>query len=58
VVLRTPSGERTVALGYVRREVGVPGREVTIGAVKAIVTQLPLQSVARGQADDVVIHKV
>jgi folate-binding protein YgfZ len=45
-VLRTPSGERTIALGYIRREVGVPGREVTIGEVKATVTQLPLDSIA------------
>jgi len=44
--LRTPSGEQTVGLGYIRREVGVPGREVTIGAVKATVVQLPVESVA------------
>jgi folate-binding protein YgfZ len=30
-----------VALGYIRREVGVPGREVTIGNAKATVVQLP-----------------
>lgn len=47
-----PSGERTVALGYIRREVGVPGREVTIGTAKATVVQLPLESVAVGQAQD------
>jgi folate-binding protein YgfZ len=57
-VLRTPSGERTVCLGYIRREVGVPGREVAIGDVKAIVTQLPLHNVAMGQADDAVLYKV
>src|ERR1700733_1035838 len=45
-VLPTPAGERTVALGYIRREVGVPGREVTIGTVKARVIQLPLESTA------------
>jgi folate-binding protein YgfZ len=33
--------ERTVALGYIRREVGIPGREVTIGGAKATVAQLP-----------------
>jgi len=44
--LRTPSGEQTIALGYVRREVGVPGREVTIGTAKASVVQLPVESVA------------
>ncbi|HME33928.1 MAG TPA: glycine cleavage T C-terminal barrel domain-containing protein [Candidatus Sulfotelmatobacter sp.] len=35
-------GDKTIALGYIRREVGVPGREVTIGAVKATVVQLPV----------------
>jgi folate-binding protein YgfZ len=35
-------GDKTVALGYIRREVGVPGREVTIGGVKATVVQLPV----------------
>jgi len=36
------AAEKTVALGYIRREVGVPGREVTIGSAKATVVQLPL----------------
>ena len=35
-------GDKTVALGYIRRELGVPGREVTIGGVKATVVQLPV----------------
>jgi len=35
-------GDKTVALGYIRREVGVPGREVAIGATKATVVQLPV----------------
>jgi len=34
--------EKTVALGYIRREVGMPGREITIGTVKATVVQLPI----------------
>lgn len=38
--LQLPGGNKTVALGYIRREVGVPGREVTIGAAKATVVQL------------------
>jgi folate-binding protein YgfZ len=42
--LRTPSGDQTVALGYIRREVGIPGREVTIGTVKATVASLPIES--------------
>jgi folate-binding protein YgfZ len=39
------SGDRTVALGYIRREIGLPGREVTIGASLATVVQLPMESV-------------
>jgi folate-binding protein YgfZ len=54
----TPSGERTVALGYIRREVGVPGREVTIGTAKATVVQLPLENAMLGQAEDSVHHSV
>jgi folate-binding protein YgfZ len=49
--LRSPSGERTVALGYIRREVGMPGREVTIGSVKATVIQLPLEGVAPARVE-------
>jgi folate-binding protein YgfZ len=55
-VLHTPAGERTVALGYIRREVGVPGREVTIGAAKATVVQLPMESITVGRAQDSVLH--
>jgi folate-binding protein YgfZ len=58
VVLRTPLGERTLALGYIRREVGLPGREVTIGAVKATVVQLPLDGVAQAQAEDSLHHSL
>jgi len=36
------SGEKTVALGYIRREVGVPGRVVTIGSAQATVVSLPV----------------
>jgi folate-binding protein YgfZ len=57
-VLRTPSGERTVALGYIRREVGVPGRVVTIGTAKATVIQFPLDGVALGEAEDSLLHQV
>ncbi|HEX4782692.1 MAG TPA: glycine cleavage T C-terminal barrel domain-containing protein [Candidatus Sulfotelmatobacter sp.] len=38
-----PGANKTVALGYIRREVGVPGREVMIGSVKAVVAQLPVR---------------
>jgi glycine cleavage system aminomethyltransferase T len=57
-VLRGASTERTVALGYIRREVGVPGREVMIGEAKATVAQLPLESFALEKAQDAVLHKV
>jgi aminomethyltransferase len=53
--LHTPS-ERTVALGYIRREVGVPGREVTIGAARATVTHLPLEDIVSGKAEDSLLH--
>jgi folate-binding protein YgfZ len=35
--------DKTVALGYIRREAGVPGREVMLGAARATVVQLPVQ---------------
>ncbi len=37
---------RSVALGYIRREVGAPGREVTIGAAAAKVVKLPFEDAA------------
>ena len=40
--LGLPNPEKTVALGYIRRELGTPGREVKIGAVSASVVSLPL----------------
>ncbi len=33
--------KKTLALGYIRREAGVPGREVSIGGAPATVAQLP-----------------
>ena len=56
-VLSRPSGDRTLALGYIRREVGIPGREVMIGTSKATVSQLPLDGVAVGQAEDSLLHE-
>jgi folate-binding protein YgfZ len=38
---------KTVALGYIRREVGLPGREVAIGGSKVSVAQLPFAGVLR-----------
>ena len=40
--LHLADGEKTVALGYIRREVGVPGREITIASAKATVVQVPI----------------
>jgi folate-binding protein YgfZ len=53
----TPSGERKIVLGYIRREVAVPGREVTIGAAKATVIQLPIENIALGHVEDSVLHE-
>ncbi len=47
--LRFAGHEKTVALGYIRREVGVPGREVMIGTAKATVAQLPVTDSALRQ---------
>jgi len=40
------STNKTVALGYIRREVGVPGREVMIGTTRATVIALPVEDAA------------
>jgi glycine cleavage system aminomethyltransferase T len=42
--LHLAGGEKTVALGYIRREVGIPGREVMIGTAKASVVAVPIAS--------------
>ncbi len=42
-VLPLPNRERTVALGYIRRQVGLPGKEVTVGEAKARVVELPFK---------------
>jgi folate-binding protein YgfZ len=56
-ILGTGSDQRTIALGYIRREVGLPGADVTIAGAPATVIQLPLESGALRQADDAVLHK-
>jgi len=40
---RSAGAEKSIALGYIRREAGVPGREVVIGPAKATVIQLPVE---------------
>jgi aminomethyltransferase len=57
-VLGLSSGARTVALGYIRREVGAPGREVTIAARKATVIQFPLEGATPIHAHEDLLHKV
>ncbi len=42
VGLLSPDENKTIALGYIRREIATAGREVMIGAEKATVVQLPL----------------
>lgn len=37
--------ERKVALGYIRREAGTPGKKVLIGGREAIVSELPFQNI-------------
>jgi folate-binding protein YgfZ len=61
-VIRGLSGEKTFALGYIRREVGVPGHAVNIGAVTARVTQLPfanfqIQTTQTRQPEAAMLHK-
>jgi len=41
--LHSTEGDRTIALGYIRREAGPPGREVIIGATRATVVSLPVE---------------
>lgn len=38
--------ERHIALGYIRREAGTPGREVSIAGIRASVTSMPLSDAA------------
>ncbi len=41
-VVDLPSGSKTVALGYIRREASTPGKEVSIGSNKASIVKMPL----------------
>jgi len=40
-IIPASSGEQTVALGYIRREAGTPGKEARIGGTSARVSELP-----------------
>jgi folate-binding protein YgfZ len=43
--LPTVHGDRTVALGYIRREVSAAGKEVEIGGARAVVASLPFHDI-------------
>jgi folate-binding protein YgfZ len=56
-ILPLVSGEQTVALGYIRREVATPGREVRIAGNKAkIVNQSP-GNMPAASAESVIVQK-
>ena len=46
-VVPATHGDSTVALGYIRREVGIPGKEVQIEALNATVSDLPFADLLR-----------
>jgi folate-binding protein YgfZ len=52
-----PSGEQTVALGYIRREVATPGREVMIAGSKAKVANPPLENMVAPSLQSAVLQK-
>jgi folate-binding protein YgfZ len=45
--LPTASGERSVALGYIRRELATPGKEITAGDTRLLVSPLPFAEIFR-----------
>ncbi|HTS36048.1 MAG TPA: hypothetical protein VMH04_10275 [Candidatus Solibacter sp.] len=49
--------EKTIALGYIRREAGVPGSEVSIAGINAIVAPLPAEVAPRRQEDQLLEHR-
>jgi folate-binding protein YgfZ len=46
-VVPTPEGGQSVALGYLRREFAVPGKELEIAGTRAIVSDLPFQDLLK-----------
>lgn len=56
-VLPMPSSEQTIALGYIRREAGTPGREVMIAGHKAKIANAPLENMAASRVEDAILHK-
>lgn len=43
--LPVDASDRRVALGYIRREAGIPGKKVSIGGREAIVAELPFHNI-------------
>jgi aminomethyltransferase len=43
--LPAPGGGHLVALGYLRREIALPGRQIEIGSAKATVANLPFEEI-------------
>ena len=43
--LPTASGDRVVALGYIRREAAIPGKVLQAGEGRAMVAELPFQNI-------------
>jgi folate-binding protein YgfZ len=56
-VLPLASGRQTIALGYIRREVGEPGQEVTIAGIKVTVIQFPLKGALPGTTEGAVLRR-
>jgi folate-binding protein YgfZ len=56
-VLPLGSGEQTVALGYIRREVAIPGREVIIAGHKAKIAAQPLGNLPATSLESAVLQK-
>jgi folate-binding protein YgfZ len=50
------TGEKTIVLGYIRREFATPGRELVIGSVKANVVSLPIQEDVPQQQSELEHH--
>jgi folate-binding protein YgfZ len=46
-VIPAPNGDQAVALGYIRREIGIPGKEVEIASSTAVVTELPFHDLLK-----------
>jgi folate-binding protein YgfZ len=55
--LHTASRGQTFALGYIRREAGVPGQEVMINDAKAVVAQLPFEKSAIGYENESLLQQ-